>query len=148
MTKGPNNSSESSKQDFSLPKAKILRGKKNFQRLFESKASVLRTDYINLRFVLAKNDGAEGSTQMAFIVPKKLGKATKRNRLKRLLKEAYRLNQHVITDPMKDRASHLSFYGAFMANTIDLNSRQVEDSVTDLLNKALTHLPSTTGTDS
>lgn len=131
-----------------MPKAKILRGKKNFQRLFESKATVLRTDCINLRFVLAEDDNAEGSTQMAFIVPKKLGKATKRNRLKRLLKEAYRSKQHVITDPMKDRASHLSFYGAFMANTIDPDYRQVEDSVIQLLTEACAYLPSTTGTDS
>lgn len=121
----------SSERDFSLPRAKILRGRKNFQRLFQRDAVTLRNELVDLRFRLYSdlNDGC----LMGFIVKKKLGKATERNRIKRLLREAYRLNQHILT-PLFEHTS-ASFHGVLMAKTIDMEFAALQIQVVDLLQR-------------
>lgn len=140
MTKGRNNSSSSSKKDFSLPRAKILRGRKNFQNLFESDALTIRNTYINVRFRIYSD--AEPDCLMGFIVKKKLGNAVKRNRVKRLMREAYRLNQHAISDLVLSQ--NICFHGAFLANTIDLTFEQAEQNIKKLLSEVRNHILSIT----
>ena len=144
MTKGLNSNSDTPDKDFSLPRAKILRGKKNFQHLFEGDAILFRAEYVNLRFRLFPKD--ENLYQMGFIVKKRLGKAAKRNRVKRLLKEAFRLNQHILSDSITQ--SSYSFHGALMANAIDVTFEQVQKNIVELLHEVQTHILSTTDSDS
>jgi len=144
MKKGLNNIPVSRKKDFSLPKANILRGRKNIQRLFESDATVFREQYVKLRFRLYPD--ASNQYLMGFIVKKSLGKAVYRNRIKRRLREAYRLNQHTLSDAVK--ASPFSFHGVLMAKTIDISLEQAEQNITDLLHKIQKHILSLTGSDS
>ncbi|HEX6982366.1 MAG TPA: ribonuclease P protein component [Balneolaceae bacterium] len=136
MTK-KDRSSHISKNDFSLPRAKILRGRKNFDRLFENDAQFCRSKNINLRFKIV--DDSSFGCQMAFIVKKKLGKANKRNRTKRLLKEAYRLHQHLLSAPL--RKANITFHGAFMAKTVDLAFADAEQDVINLLEQIREQLP-------
>lgn len=75
---------------------------------------------------------------MAFIVPKRLGKANRRNRVKRLLKEAYRHNQYIVADTVKEALC--TFHGAFLATTIDVEYDEVERNVTDLLHQAKSYI--------
>ncbi|MDR8393638.1 ribonuclease P protein component [Aliifodinibius sp. S!AR15-10] len=119
-----------------MPRAKILRGRKNFQRLFQPGATTFRNELVDLRFRIYSdlNDGC----LMGFIVKKTLGKATKRNRVKRLLREAYRLNQHILT-PLFERTSY-SFHGVLMAKTIEMEFHAVQDQVIDLLQRTQQHL--------
>ncbi len=127
-----NDLQSSSDRDFSLPRAKILRGHKNFQRLFQPGATTLRNDLVDLRYRTYSdlNDGC----LMGFIVKKTLGKATKRNRAKRLLREAYGLNQHILT-PLFNQSSY-SFHGVLMAKTVELEFHPVQEQVIDLLQRA------------
>jgi ribonuclease P protein component len=76
---------------------------------------------------------------MGFIVKKNLGKAHKRNRMKRLLKEAYRLHQHMLSEPLEN--ARVTFHGAFMAKTVDLDFAVVEQNVIELLKKVRDKLP-------
>lgn len=140
MKRGLSNRSNTSGKDFSLPRAKILRGRKNFQRLFESEATTLRNTYINFRFRIYPN--AESECLMGFIVKKKLGNAAKRNRVKRLMREAYRLNQHTISDLVSSK--NLCLHGAFLANTIDMTFDQAEQNIQKLLSDVRDHILSTT----
>lgn len=140
MNKGRNNSPSSSKKDFSLPRAKILRGRKNFQRLFESESSTIRNAYINFRFRIYTD--AKPDCLIGFIVKKKLGKAVSRNHVKRLMREAYRLNQHTISDIVL--ANDICLHGAFLANTIDLTFEQTEQNIKKLLSEAQNHILSIT----
>lgn len=140
MKKGLNNSSNTSSKDFSLPRAKILRGRKNFQRLFESDAKTIRNSYINIRFRIYPE--AEPEYLMGFIVKKKLGNAVKRNRVKRLMKEAYRLNQHSISETVL--SNNLCLHGAFLANTIEMTFEQAEQNIKKLLSEVREHILSTT----
>ena len=137
MTKGRSNNFSPSSNDHSLPRAKILRGRKNFERLFENDAHICRNDYVNLRFKII--DDTSFGCLMGFIVKKSLGKAHKRNRMKRLLREAYRLHQHILTDKLK--YTQLTFHGAFMAKAVDKDFAEIEQNVVSLLEQVRDQLP-------
>jgi len=115
---------------YSLPKSKILRGRKNFQRLF-TEGATLYCRFINLRYVLLKDDTSE--FLMAFIVAKKHGNAVQRNKTKRLLREAYRLNQDILPDI--STGSVTTCHAALMTKRTKLTFEQVETDVVVLLKK-------------
>ncbi|NGP87475.1 ribonuclease P protein component [Fodinibius halophilus] len=137
MNKGRSNHSSTSGNDLGLSKAKILRGRKNFKRLFEKDAYIFRHKYVNLRFQIV--DNTSFGCLMGFIVRKSLGKANKRNRMKRLLKEAYRLHQHTLSAFLRE--TELTFHGALMANAVDVPYKDVEQDVVVLLEQVRDQLP-------
>ena len=137
MKKDRSNHSSSSNKDFSLPRAKILRGRKNFQRLFERDAHICRNKHVDLRYQIV--DQHAYGCLMGFIVKKSLGKANERNRMKRLLREAYRLHQYILSEPLE--AAQQTFHGALMAKTVDIDYAATEQNVVALLNEAREQLP-------
>ncbi|SHF21775.1 ribonuclease P protein component [Fodinibius roseus] len=139
MTKDRSNQSSASNGDFSLPRGKILRGRKNFQRLFEGDVRILRKKHVGLRYHLT--DDPSSGCLLGFIVKKSLGDAHKRNHMKRLLREAYRLHQHILTDPLQ--RIQRTLHGAFMAHTVDASFAEVEHDVTSLLAQVRDQLPTT-----
>lgn len=137
MKKDRSNHSSFSHNDLSLPRAKILRGRKNFKRLFEQDATICRRKFIDLRYQIVSNTSFD--CLMGFIVKKSLGKAVKRNHMKRLLKEAYRHHQHKLSEYLKD--ARMTFHGVLMAKSIDLTFADVEKDVVALLEEARNQLP-------
>ena len=71
-----------------LPRSRILKKKKDFQAVYSRGKS-----YANRFLVLYvfRSHGLQG--KVGFAAGKKLGNAVKRNRVKRLLRESYRLHQ-------------------------------------------------------
>ena len=78
---------------YSLPRAKIFRGKMDFQKVYGEGRS-----WANRYLVLYVLFDRDLSGKVGFAAGKKLGAAPKRNRVKRLLREAYRLHQHEIEE--------------------------------------------------
>lgn len=74
---------------YKLPKKLLLRKNKNFQTIYKVGKS-----YANREIVLYVLSSKTGERRVGFAAGKRLGNAVKRNRVKRLLREAYRLNQH------------------------------------------------------
>lgn len=144
MEKDRSSHTSLSDDDFSLPRAKILRGRKNFEHLFERDAQVFRQKHVDLRFQIV--DSTSFNCLMGFIVKKSLGKANKRNRMKRLLKEAYRLHQHILSEPLQK--AQLTFHGALMAKNIDRDYAEIEQSVVALLNEVRDQLSTMSPGDS
>lgn len=126
-TKGLSKSSITKKG--SLPRKKILRGRKNFQRLFQKGVHINRAQFVGIRYRFV-NDASFGC-QMGFIVKKSLGKAHKRNAMKRLLREAYRLNQQILTDSLQQVQQTL--HGALVTYTVEADFNHVEQNVIELL---------------
>lgn len=81
--------------DFSFPKKEKLKSKKLIEQLF---AEGKHHNVFPIKLIVLKtsfNDGAKIKTMV--IAPKKSFKnAVKRNRVKRLLREAYRMNKHLV----------------------------------------------------
>lgn len=73
---------------YSLKKSQLLRKNKNYQFVYRVGKS-----YANRMVVLYVLKNSSKSTRIGFVTGKRLGGAVVRNRVKRLFKEAYRLNQ-------------------------------------------------------
>ena len=74
---------------FELGRNKILRGKREFNTVHSRGRSVANREIV---IYILNDENLNG--KVGFAAGKKLGCAVIRNRVKRLLREAYRLNQH------------------------------------------------------
>lgn len=113
-----------------LSKSHILRGKRNFGKLFADSV-VLKSPVVNLRYAVYA-DPATGF-RFGFIAPKNIGNAVERNRCKRLLREAYRLNQ----DSLKATVDSLNIglHAVLIAKTKHIDFDTVHNQVVGLLNE-------------
>jgi len=86
----------------SFPKAEHLCGEKRIARLYTQGESFMAFPFRVVFRIEQKKDLATASVMVS--VPKKRFKrAVKRNRLKRLLREAYRLNKHALIDLLDEK---------------------------------------------
>ncbi len=141
MRKDPSNLPSTSRTDRTLPKSRILRGKKRFQRLFSPHASHLGGKYVDLRYLIEPSE--EPEYRMAFIVPRKTGKAVRRNRTRRHLKEAFRKNQSPLAEAVD--SGNGSLHGALIARTTGGGYHEIEEEVTALLERVKERMFSTSG---
>lgn len=74
---------------FELGRDKIFRGKREFNKVYSQGRS-----FANREMVLYVLENADLRGRVGFAAGKKLGGAVVRNRVKRLLREAFRLNQY------------------------------------------------------
>jgi ribonuclease P protein component len=131
MKKGQNSSTDiAEKPGQTLPRSKILRGKRNFQRLFE-RSSVIKAPSVQFRYRIYKNP--DEGCMIGFIVMKRLGNAAKRNKIKRLIREAYRTNQHLLSDLFSNGTFGL--HGVFMARHTNVTYQSIQADVVQLLEK-------------
>lgn len=92
-----------------LGKIEKLKSKKRIQQLFEE-GSPVAVPSLKLLY-LPVEDPAAGKFKVAFAVPKKNFKsAVDRNKIKRLLREAYRLNKEIIFNNIEGNYAFLILY--------------------------------------
>ena len=107
--------------DFSLSKKEKLKSKKLFEELFDTGKSIrehplkllfLKTDYLD-----------DVPIKAAFVAPKKkFGSAVKRNQIKRLMREAYRLNKPLVFNNIEGKFAFLFLYlGGEAPSFADIN---------------------------
>lgn len=77
-------------QCHTFPKSEHLQKKWEFQRVFEENRK-----YTGRYFILYILQN-QPDRKVGILVSSKFGKAVKRNRIKRLIREAYRLNNHLL----------------------------------------------------
>ncbi len=115
------------KMDFSFPKNEKLKSKKLIDSLFAEGKSV---SYYPIKLIYLKTELPKRvSIQTGATVPKKNFKsAVKRNRIKRLLREGYRLNKHLVFNNSKTSFAFLFLYlgkDTPQYNTIDESMKLV-----------------------
>jgi len=115
-------------QSLKLPRSIILRGKKNFGALF-SQGKTLRGKNVNMRFRIFDNPAPD--CKLAFIAAKRLGNAVKRNQMKRRMREAFRIHQHILTDTVEHCG--VGLHGAFMVKNCGISYENIESDVVSLL---------------
>ncbi len=108
-----------------LPRAKILRGKSNFDRLFRE-GNRLTASSVDLRFT-ALPDATAGCL-VAFVAGRKLGNAVVRNRCKRRMREAYR---QFPVSPDSSQGLHL----ILIAKKSDVPYSQVDSDIRSLIDR-------------
>ncbi|MEX0607947.1 MAG: ribonuclease P protein component [Balneolaceae bacterium] len=113
-----------------MPKSHVLRGRRNFENLF-SASKLITSPTVNLRFAVYPNSG--DNILAGFIAPKKIGIAVKRTRAKRLLREAYRLNRHILSGLSTQINTEIHL--VLMAKHAQLDFDNVQNDVISLLKK-------------
>lgn len=121
---------------FTLPKSHTLRGRQKFQQLFSS-SKFINTPTITLRFAL--NASTDEDFQIGFISPKKIGVAAKRNRSKRLMREAFRLNRQILSHHISKFDGTL--HAVFIARHSQLDYQSVENDMVTLLEDLRSQIP-------
>ncbi|WP_371365070.1 Ribonuclease P protein component [Sporomusa rhizae] len=109
---------------FTLPKIGRLCQSKSFQSVYRSGKS-----YANKQLVLYVLPNLSATRRVGFAAGKRLGSAVLRNRLKRLLREAYRLNQEKFV-------SGVDLVLVARQPLINAGLAQVTKALLDLSNKA------------
>lgn len=124
-----------------LPRNKILRGKKNFERLFKQ-GNLFKGRIVDLRFLtLSKDASGQNNCLMGFVVSKRLGNAVQRNRIKRLMREAYRLNQHLISGYCN--SDNPGLHGVFIAKKNQFDFHSIQNDCIELLKRLENYLRNT-----
>jgi len=91
---------------YRLPRRSKLKSRHILQALFQQKQK--GKNFYPLRVVWYAQSNEAAQVQIVVSVSKKLYPlATARNRFKRQLREAYRLQQHLLQDALADKKSHL-----------------------------------------
>lgn len=79
---------------FSFPKQARLRRERDFKRVYQTGQ---RLQAFPLRLYALRRD--EGKSRLGLSVGRKVGKSVVRNRWKRAIREAFRLNRHRLRSP-------------------------------------------------
>jgi len=106
---------------YLLPKSERLSLKKEIDRLFESGDSFIAFP-LRIKYLELPSDTAANSCMMVSVPKKRVKKAVARNRIKRRIREAYRLNKNI----PPDKRLHIAFL--YIADEV-LPYRNIENSV-------------------
>jgi ribonuclease P protein component len=124
---------------FGLSASERIKSKKDFEKIFTEGRTALSADFRLKAFYIMEPDAA--GVQFAAAVSKKSGNAVWRNRLKRLLRAAYRHNKGILTDFALDKKVLLKIvFSAFRIN--QRNSRtigydDIAPAVIDIMKKII-----------
>lgn len=121
------------KKKFTLRKHQILRHNKEIQNLFEKGQSINQYPLKAIFLLLPKKQEIPTSDfKVMFIVPKKnIRKSSHRNKIKRKIKESFRLLQHELIVP-ENSTYHLAFIYVSKNFDKDLLSK-INDAVKNII---------------
>lgn len=114
---------------FTYPKSQKLKSRKTIERLFTQGKSVSKYP---LRLVYVENNDGTERIQMGVSVSKRnFKKAHDRNYFKRCLREAYRLNQHILNENLDKPHAFMLLY----QTSERLTSEQIQSKTIALFEK-------------
>lgn len=127
---------------YSLKKSEILKSKKRFQEIF-ARGEKFRGRVIQCILILHEPAQGQGraKVKVGFSVRRSVRNAVDRNRIKRLMKESYRLNQNILHDAIQRFSPSLELiflYTPSLQKPFSLPSyTEVEGDVKLLLDKII-----------
>lgn len=122
---------------FTLSKAERLNKKKIIDQIFEGgKAKSFSTFPIRVVFMPINNDQPEQVQIMISVSKKKFKQAVKRNKIKRQIREGYRLNKNNLIDHLKEKNTNLAIVFIYIASEIH-NTLLIENKVKLAISKLI-----------
>jgi len=117
-------------RQFSFKRHQRLKSRKTIDDLFLQNRSI---KIFPVRLVYLSNTNCQFNTQVAFVASKKnFKRAVDRNRIKRLMREAYRLNKKILEEKLSGFAINLSVMFIYQANE-ELPFQIIESRLRQLL---------------
>jgi len=122
---------------FGLSSKERIKKKKEFELVY-TKGEVVYSSNLKAIFYIDENPDFTG-VKVAFAVSRKSGKAVWRNRLKRLLRESYRLNKQILKAYCEEKK--ICLYIIFASNSLNEEKNKkiklcnIMPDVVDLMNK-------------
>jgi len=124
--------------EFTFTKAERLCSRKAIERLFSEGQSFAKYPIRLVWMPLSTAAEAEFSVQVALSVPrKKFKKAVHRNRIRRLMREAYRTNKHrLYRELATGEGEHYAFMLIYTAME-ELPLKQIEEAIQGIIRRFL-----------
>lgn len=119
---------------YSLPKSEILRGKTSLDKLFKEGQ---RMNEYPFRVFYQINSFVEETPALRFgiVVPKRVSKlAHERNRIKRIVREAYRLNRNAYASALANNNKQVDFFLVYTGK-IKPVSAKIHDKIIIILQR-------------
>lgn len=118
---------------YTLSKSEILRGKQNFQRIYSLGKKIYKNK-ITCIYLIEKKETPENKIQVGFSVNRKIKLAVLRNRLKRLMREAFRLNKNILNfEAVKHYNIFLIFYFHKILENKKIKFQDVAEEIISIL---------------
>lgn len=127
-------------KNFSLAKKERVKKKSDFEIIYSASNVIFSSDRL-LKVHFLYIDGGQSEIKVAAAVSKKSGKAVWRNRVKRLIKESYRINKNLLLEKVLNKSIHL--FLVFSPNRLSEASnkkiylRDISPGVVELMNKII-----------
>jgi len=124
---------------FGLSAAERIKKRKDFEALYSAGKFIYSSDLKLKAVFIIENNETESGVKIAAAISKKAGTAVWRNRVKRLIKESYRLNKIPLLEKCKEKNILLKI--VFSANQLNqkkikkLYLKDIQPGVLDLMNK-------------
>jgi ribonuclease P protein component len=121
-----------------LCKAERLFGKKQVDFLFE-KGERLTLENFVIVWIYKNNQSAFPAKVLISVPKKKIGKATARNKLKRLIKEAYRKQKKLLYKQLVNQKKQIQF-AIIYQNPKTVSYKAIESEINSALNRLINKL--------
>lgn len=126
-------------KEFKLSVKERIKKRKDIEKIFSSGRTVISSNrYIRASFIIEYNSD-QPNVMMAVAVGKKTGSAYWRNRLKRILRESYRLNKNILLNVCKEKRQLLKIifspYSLNQRNNKKISLNDIMPGVVEILLK-------------
>lgn len=122
----------------SLHKIERLHKKKQIERMFAGGARSFSLFPLRVIYMPMEDLSCEASI-LTSVSKRHFKRAVKRNRVKRQIRESYRLNKSVLVDALKAKGIHLSIAFIYLSDEL-VSSAIIEDRIKIALNRIVERL--------
>ncbi|HVO74693.1 MAG TPA: ribonuclease P protein component [Ignavibacteriaceae bacterium] len=124
---------ENSKKRFGLSRYERIKSKKDFEKIFSEGEILFSSDKkIRALYIIEQKPPAAG-IKIGTAVKKQYGNAVWRNRIKRLLKESFRLNKDGLVSSCTEKNILIKIIFAFIQSSSDLKTPRLMDIMPGVL---------------
>jgi ribonuclease P protein component len=120
-------------QSNTFPKSEHLCGEKRITELF-TKGEAFMAYPLRVLYLLQPKTDVEAVSVMVSVPKKRFKRAVKRNRIKRLMREAYRLNKQALTEHVLEKGMQIHLAFNYVSND-ELDFEIIEKKMKQALKK-------------